>query len=588
MIDPIHSLAFSVQSSPGVYALLLGSGVSRSAGIPTGWEIVLDLLRKLARASGQPDPSDPGRWYKDQYGEDPDYSKILAQLAKTPSERQQLLRSYFEPNNQEREEGRKQPTRAHQAIAKLAAQGFVKLIVTTNFDKLIERALEEESVTPTVVSTVNQIKGALPLVHNERCYILKIHGDYLDSRIRNSTAELSKYPRELDRLLNQIFDEYGLLISGWSGESDGALRDAIYRTKSRRFTTFWTIRGEPSGLAKELIGHRRAEQITIGDADSFFQHFQETVEGIEQFSQPHPLSVEASVTTLKLYLSRPEYKIRLSDLVGATTQSVILATSGEQFNLSGMTPDKDAITKRVRLFDAASSVLVAMAPVAAFWADEENFAPWLRALLRLSTTIGIAGQNRWLALRTYPGRLLLYSLGMGLVESNNLNQLGRVFSQPVPDSENQNKNTNILKVLVENKYGVAWQGFLEGMESNREGLSRWIHNVLQQPLKQITPDEVQYTFCFDKFEVLLALGFAYRNNSSNYWFHAGDFVNRPNNWTRIVTEIEDSLTNLGVSSPFVESEIFGKTPADCLDLLGKFREFIWQGTPTLVRLMHQP
>ena len=32
-IDPIISLAFAMQSNKGVYALLLGSGVSRSAGV---------------------------------------------------------------------------------------------------------------------------------------------------------------------------------------------------------------------------------------------------------------------------------------------------------------------------------------------------------------------------------------------------------------------------------------------------------------------------------------------------------------------------------------------------------------------------
>lgn len=48
MLDPILSLAIAMQSDPGVYALLVGSGLSRSAGIPTGWEVVLDLIRKLA------------------------------------------------------------------------------------------------------------------------------------------------------------------------------------------------------------------------------------------------------------------------------------------------------------------------------------------------------------------------------------------------------------------------------------------------------------------------------------------------------------------------------------------------------------
>jgi hypothetical protein len=40
-------LAFSVYESKGVYALLLGSGLSRAANIPTGWEITLDLIRRI-------------------------------------------------------------------------------------------------------------------------------------------------------------------------------------------------------------------------------------------------------------------------------------------------------------------------------------------------------------------------------------------------------------------------------------------------------------------------------------------------------------------------------------------------------------
>lgn len=53
MINPLHSLAFSIQANPGVYAVLVGSGVSRSAQIPTGWEITIDFVRKLAEVAGE-------------------------------------------------------------------------------------------------------------------------------------------------------------------------------------------------------------------------------------------------------------------------------------------------------------------------------------------------------------------------------------------------------------------------------------------------------------------------------------------------------------------------------------------------------
>jgi hypothetical protein len=67
MVDNEMALTFSVRNNPGVYALLLGSGVSTDAGVPTGWGIVEDLIRKLADAQDKdPDP-DPFEWYEEEY-----------------------------------------------------------------------------------------------------------------------------------------------------------------------------------------------------------------------------------------------------------------------------------------------------------------------------------------------------------------------------------------------------------------------------------------------------------------------------------------------------------------------------------------
>lgn len=50
--DSTTQLAFSMSESPDVYAVLLGSRVSQSAGIPTGWEITLELVRRAGIAPG--------------------------------------------------------------------------------------------------------------------------------------------------------------------------------------------------------------------------------------------------------------------------------------------------------------------------------------------------------------------------------------------------------------------------------------------------------------------------------------------------------------------------------------------------------
>ena len=103
LIDPVISLAFSIHDGKGIYALLLGSGVSRAAGIPTGWEVVLDLIRKVAHLQGESCEPDPANWYQGKFGTSPDYARLLEMLAGSPAERAHLLRAYFEPNEEERE-----------------------------------------------------------------------------------------------------------------------------------------------------------------------------------------------------------------------------------------------------------------------------------------------------------------------------------------------------------------------------------------------------------------------------------------------------------------------------------------------------
>jgi hypothetical protein len=71
------SLAFSIHNSPGVYAVLLGSGVSSSAGIPTGWGIVQDLCRKVAAGRQDEPGTDPIAWYERTFKEEPRYDDLI-------------------------------------------------------------------------------------------------------------------------------------------------------------------------------------------------------------------------------------------------------------------------------------------------------------------------------------------------------------------------------------------------------------------------------------------------------------------------------------------------------------------------------
>src|SRR5947207_10739663 len=96
--DALTQLAFALFENKGVFALLLGSGLSRAAEIPTGWEITLDLIRRVARVKGIEEQPDWAKWYSKQTGNEPDYSALLEELASSPDERRAILHNYIEPS----------------------------------------------------------------------------------------------------------------------------------------------------------------------------------------------------------------------------------------------------------------------------------------------------------------------------------------------------------------------------------------------------------------------------------------------------------------------------------------------------------
>ena len=109
-IEKLTTLALSVYSNKGAYALLLGSGISRRAHIPTGWEVESRLIERIAATQGIFNEEDWHQWYINQYGKEANYSDLLEEMVKTPTERVRLMQNFFEPTTDEKELGWKLPT----------------------------------------------------------------------------------------------------------------------------------------------------------------------------------------------------------------------------------------------------------------------------------------------------------------------------------------------------------------------------------------------------------------------------------------------------------------------------------------------
>lgn len=507
MLEPILSLAIALQSDPGVYALLLGSGLSRSAGIPTGWDIVLDLIRKLAHLMNEDCEPRPEEWYRTKFGEDPDYAKLLDEIAKSPAERQQLLRSYFEPNEEEREQGLKMPTQAHRAIAELVSRGYVRVIVTTNFDRLMEKALDEVGVNPTVISSADHARGARPLSHTN-CTIIKVHGDYLDTRIKNTPAELAEYDELLNGLLDRVFDEYGLIVVGWSALWDTALRAAVERCSNHRFTTFWAARSKVEEGAKGLIERRRAVLVNIEGADSFFQSLSEKVTSLEQINAPHPLSASIATATLKRYLAEDRHRIRARDLVLDETKRLHAELNLDRFPVEVANPSQDDLIQRMKQYDALTETLLTLFINGGYWGEPQHEAIWTDCVGLITEHDRIrSGITVYLNLRDYPAILLIYGGGIASIAANKYGNLAAILTRA--GGENPNLRREEPLALLLNADVVispeAVQKIINPEKKNYTPVSDYLALILRAPLRDLLPRDGQFNNCFDRFEYLWTL-----------------------------------------------------------------------------------
>lgn len=478
-MEPLLSLSMTLHANKGCYAVLLGSGVSRSAGIPTGWEVVLDLIRRVAALRKEDCEPDPAAWFQSTFGRTPDYASLLDDLAKSPTERNQLLRSYFEPNSEEREEGLKLPTRAHRSIAEMAKRGVTKVIVTTNFDRLMEAALEDVGIVPQVVSSPDAVDGALPLAH-ALCTIIKVHGDYLDTRIKNAPQELEVYDDRINALLDRIFDEYGLILCGWSADWDVALRAAIQRCKGRRFSTFWIVRGEPSDTAKSLIALRSASIVKSPGADEFFEELSEKITSLDEIAAPHPISAKVAVATLKRYITNDDSRIRLADLVRKEVETAYSKVMDTDFLGQRIATNSTSYKRKFDYYNATLTLPLSLMIHGCHWGGQKHIELWVRLLERFASAESvlvpfIAAPD----LRMYPATLLLYGGGVAAIISEQFETLKALL---VKAQARQLDGTQFPVCFACLDSGSLFDSAkrLDGMERRYNAFSDYLHGQLRQ------------------------------------------------------------------------------------------------------------
>jgi len=373
------------------------------------------------------------------------------------------------------------------------------VIVTTNFDRLIEQACESAGISPAVISTADAVEGALPISHS-RCTIVKLHGDYLDTRIKNTESELASYDPRLDQFLDRIFDEFGVIVCGWSGEWDSALRSALERCKSRRLPMYWASRGEPKDAANRLISLRGAEKIGIESADAFFVTLREKVIALQDFDRPHPLSARVGVATVKRYLEDGRQRIALRDLIARETERVYAEiTPKNRFPTGADAPTDTEVQRRIGQYDSQVGILAAMVATGCYWGGHESV--WSDSLRRIANIPEDGGGYLvWLAARYYPALVILYAGGLGAIASQNYSALRALLEVKVRESDHEESVTRKVNTQI-----VLSEGARLLRPGVKTPVSDHLHAVLREPLLEYLPDDREYDRCFDVLEYVVAL-----------------------------------------------------------------------------------
>lgn len=420
--DALLSASFSLYSNPGAYALLLGAGVSASSGILTAWPLLMDLVGQVATLEGE-EPEDPEAWYLDKFGVAPTYEGVLEKLGPTQHERQRLLRGYFERSAEDIEADEKLPTPAHRAIARLVRAGAVRVIVTLNFDHLIEQAIRDEGLEPTIVASPADITGMAPL-HTLDCCVVHLHGDYLDpTSMRNTVDELGEYDPATQNLLERILQDYGLIVAGWSAAYDPVLRKAIAEHYSTRFTMTWIERSEAKEDAAQLRILKKGVAVTA-DADTAFGHLADGVAALTARQSRHPLTIPVAVETAKRELAGRPVAIGLHDRL---RQELGRLHDRPEFYVYTQ-KDPGPYEELVERVEEATLLPAALVATLAYWGSPETDRWWLSEVPRFATGVDGSGSVRLLNLRVVSGAMLFYAAGIAAVAAQRYDLLGQLFA----------------------------------------------------------------------------------------------------------------------------------------------------------------
>jgi len=365
----------------------LGSGASRSAGLPTATDIIWDLKHryyclhenqdlkshdmnnnaiKLKIQAYMDSQGFPALWSPEEYS----YYFDL-----TFGDDDEAQQSYI---HEALSSEKVALNIGHRALAALFETGQARIIFTTNFDDVIETAYATVSGKNLSAFHLEGSYAALAALNAERFPIYaKVHGDFRYKSIKNLTEDLLNNDREIQKCFLAAATRYGMVISGYSGRDDNVmsmLRGAMDQNNPFPHGLFWTvprISGAEENV-RELIAYAqgkgvRAHLVEAGTFDEMLSKIWRQVRGKPQALDDKVRTAHVASVCIPLPAPSKQYPILRTNALPVITPPA----------RCGMVELDVPITfgdLKKKIIEESPEAVLTYTDTVLFWGDEEEIA----------------------------------------------------------------------------------------------------------------------------------------------------------------------------------------------------------------------
>lgn len=273
---------------PKNFAWFLGAGASRSSGLKTATDVIWDLKRRYynqqeSQSVSEQDVQHPAvaqriQSFVDARGfpalwADGEYSTYFEMIFGDDKERQrQYIRGVLAEDKVRLSVG-------NRVLGALMASGECRVVFTTNFDSVVEKAVADVSGASIAAHHLEGAHNAKRALDNEEYPLyVKLHGDFRYDSIKNLGTDLAAQNAELSECLLNAGNRFGVVVAGYSGRDQSVMelfRSILASPNPFPHGLYWTgIKGSPiPPVVETLIQDAkdkgiRAEYVEVTTFDS--------------------------------------------------------------------------------------------------------------------------------------------------------------------------------------------------------------------------------------------------------------------------------------------------------------------------------